>query len=240
MAIKEEHNHNCVETHAEEKHSSLAQCPFCELDTHKGETKRFHIWHELKAHLPFSAGAVLVSFAIVWLLEHWGKIGNLQSAFHIFHPSHLLLSATATTAMFWRHDKRIFKAALIGLFGTVPICGLSDSFMPYLGGLILGQDMHLHICIIEHPTMVYPFVLIGIAIGILGAQYLRNITFFSHAAHVVISSLASILYIISFGLTDWIPYLGGLVIIVLLSVMIPCCFSDIVFPLFFIHEPESK
>ncbi|MBI4833747.1 MAG: hypothetical protein HY811_02850 [Planctomycetes bacterium] len=224
----------------EEKHSSLEQCPFCELDTHKGESGFYHIRHELAAHLPFSFGAALTSFAIIWLITELGKLGSFQSAFHIFHPAHLFLSATATTAMFWRHDRKIIKAILIGALGTIPICAISDIFMPYLGGEILGKSMALHICLIEEPLLVYPFVALGIMTGIVASNYLRHITFFSHSAHILVSSLASLLYIISFGLVDWVPYLGGLVIIVVLSVLIPCCLSDIVFPLLFIHAAKEN
>ena len=224
---------------SEEKHSSLEQCPFCELTTHRNETKFQHIKHELAAHIPFSLTAVIISFAVVWLITQIGKLNTLQSAFHIFHPTHLFLSATATTAMFWRHDKKVVKAILIGIIGTLPLCGASDIFLPYLGGLMLGQKMELHICLIQHPSIIYPFVILGVVCGIFAANYLRTATFFSHTLHVIISSLASLLYIISFGLVDWIPYIGALIIIILLSVVIPCCTSDIISPLLFVHKEKT-
>lgn len=220
----------------EEKHSSLEQCPFCELDTHKGESKLFHIWHELTAHLPFTISAVIIAFGIIWVLDQFGKLSQTQSAFHIFFPTHLFLSTTTTTAMFWRHDRKILKALLIGV--TIPLisCSVSDIFMPYVGGIILGQSMKLHICLIEEPGLVYPFVVLGIICGMVAVNYLRHTTFFSHCAHIIVSSLAALLYLISFGLSDWISQLGGLLIIILLSVLIPCCLSDIVFPLIFVHS----
>jgi len=223
----------------QEKHSSLEQCPFCETDAHQGETKLFHIYHELKAHLPFTISAVIIAFGIVWLMDQWGKLTHLQSAFHILFPTHLFLSTTTTTAMFWRHDKKLAKALLIGC--TIPLvsCSASDIFMPYLGGVILGQSMTLHICLIEEPGLVYPFVALGIICGMVAVNYLRNTTFFSHGAHIMVSSLAALLYLLSFGLVNWIPLLGGLLIIILISVLIPCCSSDIVFPLLFIH-PKSR
>jgi hypothetical protein len=219
----------------QEEHSSLEQCPFCELDTHQNETKLSHIRHELAAHLPFTVAAVIVAFGIIWLLDNLGKMAEFQSAFHIFFPAHVFLSTTTTTAMFWRHDKKMAKALLIGC--TIPLisCSLSDIFMPYLGGVIMGQSMQLHICLIEEPELIFPFMALGIICGMVAVNYLRHTTFFSHSAHILVSSLAALLYLISFGMVAWTALLGGLLIIILLSVLIPCCLSDIVFPLLFIH-----
>jgi len=74
--------------------------------------------------------------------------------FHIFHPVHLLLSAMATTAMFFRHERRLLRAIIVGFVGSVGICGISDVFMPYLSGrLLAAHGMHFHWCLIEHPQM---------------------------------------------------------------------------------------
>jgi hypothetical protein len=150
--------------------------------------------------------------------------------FHVFHPLHLLFSATATTAMFWRHDKALPKAAIIGFVGAVVVCGISDIIIPFVAGELLGVKMHLHICVIERPGLILPFVLFGIFTGLVVPAAIQS-TIFSHAAHIFISSMASILYLVSFGLTEWI-YVGGMVFIyMVLAVVIPCCTSDIIFPL---------
>ena len=91
--------------------------------------------------------------------------------------------------------------------------------------------MEIHICVIEHPQLVLPFTLVGIATGFLAADHIVRATFFSHAAHVLVSSTASLLYLVSFGLTDWVHEAGLVFIFVVLAVMIPCCISDIIFPL---------
>ena len=70
--------------------------------------------------------------------------------YHVFHPLHMLFSAAATTAMFWRHERKFIKALLIGFFGAVGVCGISDILMPYISGYLLGVKMELHICIIKH------------------------------------------------------------------------------------------
>ena len=110
----------------------------------------------------------------------------------------MLFSATATTAMFWRHDQKLFKSILIGIIGSVGICGLSDIIIPFVSGFLLGVTMKLHICIIEHPRLILPFIISGIFTGLIVPTHSHKSTIFSHSSHVFISSMASILYLISF------------------------------------------
>ena len=154
-----------------------------------------------------------------------------STVFHVFHPLHMLLSAIATTAMFWRHDRNLLKAILTGIVGSVGICGLSDVCMPYVSGSILGAHMHFHWCIIEHPMVVIPFLVVGVLTGLLAHSAMTHSTQFSHAGHVLVSSAASIFYLISFGLSNWTSQIGYVFVVVIIAVVIPCCFSDIVFPL---------
>ena len=154
--------------------------------------------------------------------------------FHIFHPVHLLLSAMATTAMFFRFERRIWKAVLTGFIGAVGVCSLSDIFMPYLcGNLLEMKEMRFHWCLIEHPQMVLPFVALGIVSGLLAAGVVERSTIISHSAHVFVSSTASLFYLISFGVSNWYGehILPAVFAIVILSVTIPCCLSDVLFPL---------
>ena len=151
--------------------------------------------------------------------------------YHVFHPLHMLLSAIATTAMFWRHDRGLIKAILTGIVGSVGVCGLSDVGFPYLSGLLLGVQMEFHWCIVQHPMVVVPFMAAGIFTGLVAAKAVEHSTQFSHAGHVFVSSAASIFYLIGFGMFDWINHVGYVFIVVVIAVVIPCCLSDIVFPL---------
>ena len=152
--------------------------------------------------------------------------------FHVFHPIHMLFSAIATTAMFWRYERKFLKAILTGLIGALGVCSMSDVIMPYLSGLLLGaHDMTFHWCLIQHPMLVLPFALTGVGVGILCAETVQRSTYFSHSAHVFVSSAASIFYLVSFGFTEWPSQLGAVFILMVLAVTIPCCFSDVVFPL---------
>jgi len=127
------------------------------------------------------------------------------------------------------------KTLIIGFVGSVGICGISDIIIPYISGFLLGAHMHLHICIVEHPRLVLPFVFLGILMGFLapGTLEKQEGVVFSHSLHVLVSAIASILYLVSFGVTDWIHRIGVVLIYMVLAVVIPCCTSDIVFPLLF-------
>lgn len=219
------------------------------------------IAHEFKHHFPFTvfsaaAGIIIVSIIFVILTsmpvihdenetveEHDHGEGfehSTSQLFHVFHPIHVLFSASATTAMFWRYDKKLIKAILIGLIGSLAICGISDIFMPFLGGSLIGIEMELHICLIQHPLTVIPFAFFGIVLGLISAEVFatRSSTIFSHSGHVLVSTMASILYLTSFGYTDWMENMFIIFVIVVLAVLIPCCTSDIFFPLLLVENKD--
>ena len=152
--------------------------------------------------------------------------------FHLFHPLHMFFSAAATTAMFWRYERRAIKAILVGLIGAIGVCGTSDILMPHVSLQLLGKTFPLHICIIEHPGLVLPFAIVGVVVGLLAAMGVAKSTIFSHSIHVFVSTMASIFYMIQgYGRLGWIDDLGWIFCFVVLAVMVPCCFSDIIFPL---------
>jgi len=64
-------------------------------------------------------------------------------------------------------------------------------------------------------------------------ERLAGSSVFSHGAHVFVSSLASLLYLVSFGFTGWmtdIHLVFPVFLLVVIAVWIPCCISDIVVP----------
>lgn len=199
------------------------------------------IWEELKHHLPFSILSVVIGLILVGILSFIAETTNTTDAsahfeelFHIFHPTHILFSALATTAMFWQKEKKFFKTIAVGIIGSVGVCSISDIFIPYLAGHLLGAEhMHLHICILEHPQMVIPFLVLGVIVGFLAPGNLEKSegVVLSHSFHIFISASASIMYLVSFGVTDWAHKIGAILIYMVLAVVIPCCTSDIIFPL---------
>ncbi len=201
---------------------------------------------ELRIHFPYSIFSALVAIGFAALFSEVFLQGNTQQVieassglFHILHPTHLLFSAIAISAMFWTHEKKLWKAVLVGIFATVPVCSIGDILIPYLGGLLLHQDMHLHICIIEHPGLVIPFVLIGIMGGCLAAETVEKSTIFSHSAHVLVSCAAALFYLISFGFVDWLQHIGVIFVILLIAVLVPCIIHDIVVPVLLLENKKK-
>ena len=190
---------------------------------------------ELRHHVPFTAlGAVsgiIIMGIIVWgnFLPQFFPIS--QNIFYVLHPTHVILSALVTTTLYVKYRKpNIWMAILIGYTGSIGIATISDSIIPYLGEILLNlPHKAVHIGFIEEPLLTNPAAFLGIAIG-----YWKGTTKFPHYGHVLISTWASLFHVImALGETvNWIQ----LIIILLflfLAVWLPCCVSDIVFPLLF-------
>jgi hypothetical protein len=65
----------------------------------------------------------------------------------------------------------------------------------------------------------------------LAAVGVSQSTFFSHSLHVFASTMASIFYMVhAYGRIGWIDEIGYMFFFVIVAVMVPCCFSDIIFP----------
>ncbi|MFC2050445.1 hypothetical protein ACFLTN_04635 [Chloroflexota bacterium] len=186
---------------------------------------------ELARHAPFTAaGAVsgIVIMAVVVLVKTPPNVS--ETIFYILHPAHVLLSAIVTTAMYKRYSAgKLWAAILIGYTGSVGISTLSDSIIPYLGGESLNIKMEFHIGFIEKWWLVNPLAFLGIAIG-----YLRPTTKLPHAAHVFLSTWASLFYFTAFGAAQWLPLLPLVFLFLFLAVWVPCCISDIVYPHLFL------
>ena len=193
------------------------------------------ITRELKEHIPFTALGALAGIIIMAIVI----LGNVPShishtTFHILHPLHVLLSALVTTAMYMRYRKgKIWAAILIGWTGSIGIATISDAMIPYLGGTLLQAQMEFHVPFIEE-WWINLVALAGVGIG-----YWRQTTRIPHFGHVLLSTWASLFYLTAFGIADWIPLFPFIFLILFLAVWIPCCLSDIVYPLLFLgKEPE--
>jgi hypothetical protein len=201
---------------------------------------------ELKRHAPFTAlGAV--TGVVVMVIIVFGNVpsGVSYTIFYTLHPIHVVLSALATTAMYMRYRKRkIWVAILIGWTGSIGIATISDAVIPFLGGSLLHIPMEFEVPFIETTEMpvigmekwqVVNFAaLVGIAIG-----YWKQTTRIPHFGHVLLSTWASLFYFTAFGIANWVPLFPFIFLFLFLAVWIPCCTSDIVYPLLFVREvPE--
>lgn len=198
---------------------------------------------ELRHHVPFTAlGAVsgiLIVFIIVMINTLPRVIQVSHTIFYILHPLHVVLSALVTTALYRKHGGRqIWAVVLVGYLGSVGIATISDSLIPYLGEMLLDlPNRGIHVGFIEEWMIVNPAALLGIAIG-----FWRPVTRIPHAGHVLVSTWASLFHVVmALGTTvNWIQYLV-IFLFLFLAVWIPCCASDIVFPMLFTGErlPEE-
>ena len=93
---------------------------------------------------------------------------------------------------------------------------------------------------IEDPGLVWPFAVVGVLAGFAVTKAFEKSTEFSHSMHVFISSVASLLYLMSFGFGDWMHDITGVFFVVLVAVVFPCCLSDIVFPITCTHKYCSR
>lgn len=195
------------------------------------------ILNELKRHAPFTIlGAITGIIIMIIFYDIPSKIS--YNVFYILHPIHIVMSALATASMYELHIKKrynLWVLILIGYFGSIGIATLSDSVIPYIGEALLHlPNREIHIGFIEKWWLVNPLALIGI-----GIAYFRPITKFPHAGHVLLSTWASLFHIMMAlrgTLTINWGFLALIFLFLFLAVWIPCCTSDIVFPLLFVKE----
>lgn len=197
------------------------------------------IVREFLHHFPYSAVGVGASLGLLLGLEKMRWMLPPEETFHITHPLHVFLSAIVTAAMFWKYEKNFVKTILISMIAVIPICVISDVLFPYLGGLLFHTSIGFHLCLIEEPWLVLIPCFLGIFFGILLLKGVERLTEFTHLAHVLVSSLASMLYMISFDASLWHNSAFAVFLITVLSVWIPCCLSDIVIPLAFVKGEAS-
>jgi hypothetical protein len=114
---------------------------------------------------------------------------------------------------------------------------LSDSVIPYLGELLLQYPYReIHLGFVEKWWLVNPLALAGTVLA-----YYWPKTAIPHAGHVLLSTWASLFHM-KMALGGSIEILDILLISVFLflAVWVPCCTSDIVFPLVFVSRRERR
>ena len=192
---------------------------------------------ELGRHIPFTAAGAATGIIIMVIVVLAKVPSNISEvAFYTLHPAHVLFSAIVTTAMYKRYGAgKLWAAILIGYTGSVGIATLSDAVIPYLEGMAISIKMDLHLGFIEKWWLINPLAFLGIAIG-----YWKQITKFPHAVHILLSTWASLLYFTAFAVADWLHLLPFVFLFLFLAVWIPCCFSDIVYPLLFFKADEHE
>ena len=220
---------------------------------------------ELKSHLPFTllgaaTGIVFMLAGRQWFTE------QAETIFSVFHPLHVVLSAMVTASLFEIHRKakNFLVILIIGIVGSIGVATMSDCVLPYFGESILGAAIPTHAALHEHADgqqceedhgehhaelhlgfieewyLVFPAAIIGVLLA-----YFKPTTHLPHASHVLLSTWASSAHILMNTQADMTAvFLLGMFIVLFLAVWLPCCVSDIVFPLLFVgpdgkHEPHA-
>ena len=199
---------------------------------------RFSKWktilHELKHHLPFTLGASLVAGGLIALIFVFGleSSGFFAKGFEFAHPIHVLVSAAATSAIYFKYKKSFLGSFLVGVFGAILVGSVSDIILPWLAGNLIFLQTSFHLPILENPILILGAGVVGSVMGIRFGMFKIN-----HSLHIFLSIAASLFYLLAFSsaVSLWVILLVSL--IVFLTVYIPCCVSDIVLPLMFIRKP---
>ena len=203
------------------------------------------ICKELKIHAPFTIFGAITGIIIIVFFHRMPS--NLSyKVFYILHPIHVVLSALVTASMYELHTcKRVrgkyergkcnlWILLIIGYVGSIGIATISDSVIPYLAEMLLKMpNRQIHLGFIEKWWLVNPLAILGVAIA-----YFKPTTKFPHAGHVLLSTWASLFHIIMAiggGALYWFVYVT-IFIFLFFAVWIPCCLSDIVFPLLFVKR----
>lgn len=189
------------------------------------------ILKELKAHAPFTLFGAFTGIVLMLVFRNLEQQA-CERMFYVFHPTHVVLSAMVTASMFQLHTKRpkFLVVLLIGYFGSLGIATVSDSLIPYVGELLLSLHAHTHIGFIEGWYIVNPAAILGVLIA-----YFWPKTKFPHSGHVLLSTWASLFHILMAvsGQLSMLRAVGSFLFL-FLAVWLPCCISDIVFPLLFV------
>ncbi len=191
-----------------------------------------NISHELKAHVPFTIFGTLTGIVIMVVIVYMRiPDGFSRTLFWTLHPLHVFLSALVTAGMYRLHSKpRLWVTILIGYCGSIGIATLSDSVIPYAGEYLLDlPNRGIHFGFIEKWWLVNPLALLGIAIACLWPK-----TKFPHAGHVLLSTWASLFHMtMALGEELSVFTMVLIAVFLFLAVWVPCCASDIIFPLLF-------
>ncbi len=211
---------------------------------HEGHGHDHSIRSELMCHFPYAVFSVAFGLAVLSCM--WFITGNAQAhdvrkashlLFHSFHFMHIVFAATGAVITYLRFSKNIPKALLVGTGTASVFCTLSDAVLPYLGGTMLGVHMHFHLCFVSEMRNVLPFLFIGLLNGVVMSKHPSSsqamYSTFSHFVHILVSSFASLFYLVSNGYIQWYHDIGIVFMFLIVAVVIPCTFSDVIVPMAF-------
>ncbi len=198
---------------------------------------------ELLHHAQFTALGALAGIVITLIFLKELSHETAHDWFYVLHPLHVLLSALATASMYEVYQfkntgkkSNLLKILLVGYVGSIGIATLSDSIIPYLGEILLDMpEREIHIGFIDKWWFVNPLALAGVAVA-----YFKPTTNLSHSGHVLLSTMSSLFHIMmATAVFSTFTYFA-VFLFLFIAVWIPCCISDIAFPLLFAQRSSKE
>jgi len=204
---------------------------------------------ELSNHIKFTILAVFLAAVIIVLMRqyimpsYFQNTGSSEDLFEGFFISHLFFAALTPAALFSIYRRSLWLGIITAIITSSVTCTLSDIIFPYIGGVLLKYNMHFHVCIIEEPVLAWSFIISGALIGYFLSQYVRKLSRFTHTVHILLSSLAAGMYLITYGVGFLSLKALIFIPILIVSVLIPCVMNDIGIPSYIVsmlHKNENE
>jgi hypothetical protein len=221
-------------------------CDLCEHHSHS-------VWEEFVCHVPYAGFSLALGFAFLSIIYFIGlgfahpdlATRGYHVMFHSFHYLHVIVAVAGCAITFFRFSRNVLLGVVVSLVAPTFFCILSDIMLPTLAGRILGVPMDMHICFFcPHDAMnLFAFMIVGLLCGVALLQHkesLKTFSLTSHFLHILVSSMASIFYIVANGFDTWYESMGILFVFLFIAVIIPCTLSDVVVPLYFARGSRRK
>jgi hypothetical protein len=199
----------------------------------------FSLTEEILSHLPYAIMSVALALVTLSFMDFMspGQDRLSEAAhnlFHAFHFLHIVFAATGTFITFSRYSQKIVTGLLVASIGSLTFCTLSDVILPSIAGAMLGVPIHMHICLFSEWNNILPFLFVGLLNGVIMSRHDNSVKSYysvaSHFVHILVSSLASLFYMVAEDFTDWYSQFGLVFLLLIVAVLVPCTLADLVVP----------
>jgi hypothetical protein len=201
------------------------------------------VLEELGHHAPFTLLGAATGIGCMLLFRNT-TTQTAHGLFLAFHPAHVLLSAIVTASLFKLRQGATLSDCVLPYFGE-EILGVSVPTESKAHGLEgaeaheashEGQGPDIHLGFIEDWYVVNPAAILGIILA-----YFIPHTKLPHAFHILISTWASAAHMLMNTHADMSAMLlVGMFVVLFIAVWLPCCFSDIIFPMLFVKGGSAE
>ena len=208
------------------------------------------LFQEFLCHLPMSVLALSISLFLLILFDGFFseiitiviKKNIYSNLFHMAHYIHILFASFASFYAFSNtlvSEKKLLLGGILAMINSFLFCTLADIVLPNLGALFLDNNIHIHLCFLHLEDMLnaLSFSLFGVlaAYSLIhgNKKYADKIAQKVHLGHVWFGCIAALFYLFSQIQINIITNSSVLFILLFLSVVIPCIFSDVCIPYLF-------